>query len=455
MTPIRPSKMFKNLINKGESSRSRTVKKNIIASFGIKGISMLVSFALVPMTIGYVSSELYGVWLTLSSILTWLSFLDIGFSQGLKNKLTEAIAHNDWERGKSLVSTTYFMMVLIFVPVCIILELIIPIINWCDLLNVSVRYSTEIKNAMHILIAMACLQMVVNTLVSVIAAFQKVALSNSFAPIGNIISLFVIYILTKTCPPSLIALALSLAAMPILVTLIATFILFSGKFKKVAPSISSVNCSLVKELFGLGYKFFIINIQAVVLYQSTNILISNVSSPNEVTQYNIAYKLLNIAMMIYTIITGPLWPAYTDAYARKDYQWMKRMRNKVLNILYLSIIGCLIITLVSPYIYKVWIRNQVDVPFIMTLSVAVYVSIYCWVMVNGTILVGMSKVKLNTRIVALGMIIHIPCSLLLAQFIGCYGVIASMSLINIFYGLVYHVQIKKLLNCTAQGIWNQ
>ncbi|MBQ4462529.1 MAG: hypothetical protein II908_12010, partial [Bacteroidaceae bacterium] len=74
------------------NSRTVAVKKNILISLLMKGVSIAVSFALVPLTIGYVSPELYGVWLTLSSIMTGLSFMDIGFSQGLKNKLTEAIA---------------------------------------------------------------------------------------------------------------------------------------------------------------------------------------------------------------------------------------------------------------------------------------------------------------------------------------------------------------------------
>jgi len=281
-------------LNSG-SERSAIVKKNILASFGIKGISMIVSFALVPLTIGYVSSELYVGWLTLSSILTWLCFLDIGFSQGLKNKLTETIAHEDWDKGKSLVSTTYFMMILIFVPICVLLELLIPHINWCNLLNVNPIYESEIVQVMSVLIVFACLQMVVNVFVSVVAAFQKVALSNSFAVIGNVISLIIIFVLTKTCPPSLLSLAFSLAAMPIAVTIIASIILFTHSFKRVALSFKSIRKDYIKELLGLGYKFFIINIQVLVLYQSTNVLISNVSSPNEVTTYNIAYKLLNAA----------------------------------------------------------------------------------------------------------------------------------------------------------------
>ena len=101
------------------NQRSVAVKKNIIGSLAIKGCSIIISLLLVPMTLGYVSSELYGIWLTLSSIMIWLNFFDIGFTLGLKNKLTEAIAINDWKRGKALVSTTYFMMVVIFIPLLV------------------------------------------------------------------------------------------------------------------------------------------------------------------------------------------------------------------------------------------------------------------------------------------------------------------------------------------------
>lgn len=437
------------------NQRSVAVKKNIIALFVIKGISILTSFLLVPLTIGYVSAELYGVWLTLASILTWLSFMDIGFSQGLKNKLTEAIANNDWAKGKALVSTTYGMMIILMVPVCILLECAIPFVNWTALLNVNPIYSGEIVNAMYVCIAFACLQMIVNVLVSVVAAFQKVALSNSFMVIGNVISLLLIFILKATVPPSLVVLACTLAAMPIFVTIIASVILFNGRFKKVAPSISCFNKAYIKELFGLGYKFFIINIQVLVLYQSTNVLISNVSSPMEVTTYNLAYKLLNVAMMIYTMIIAPLWPAYTDAYARSDYGWMKNMRKKMTKILLLSMGMCVIITLMSPFIYKIWVGNSVEVPFVMTATVCLYVMAYCWMQLNGTLLVGMGKIQLETILAIVGMCLHIPLSYVLSSYIGAYGVITSMILINIMYAVIEQIQTNKILDNTAIGIWNK
>ena len=54
--------------------RSISAKKNIIASIIIKGLSMIITLLLVPLTLGYLSSYEYGVWLTLSSILNWINF---------------------------------------------------------------------------------------------------------------------------------------------------------------------------------------------------------------------------------------------------------------------------------------------------------------------------------------------------------------------------------------------
>lgn len=446
---------FNNIVRRGFSGteRSRAVKKNIISSILLRGISIMISFMLVPLTIGYVSAELYGVWLTLSSIMTWLGFLDIGFTQGLKNKLTEAIAYQDWNKGKALVSTTYIMMLIIFVPICILLECIIPFINWSELLNVDIIYNIEIQRVMYVMIAFFCLQMVVNVIVSVIAAFQKVALSSSFTVIGQLLSLIIIFILTKTVPASLLSLAFSISAMPILVTIIASYVLFNGKYKNLAPSIKYFDKRLVGDLFNLGYKFFIINIQVVVLYQSTNILISNLSSPLDVTTYNIAYKYMNISMMLYTIITAPLWPAYTDAYVKQDFNWMKNVRRKMTKIFLLSAVCNVIMVLFSQTVYSIWIGDDVYIPLQMTIMVALYVIVYCWMNLNGTLIVGMGTIKLQTIIDVIGMCVHIPLSLLLGKHFGAYGVLVSMIFINLAYAFIFNIQVNKILNQSAKGFW--
>lgn len=445
-------KKIQNLIFTG-NTRSVTIKKNIIASLGIRGCSIIISLILVPMTLGYVSSELYGIWLTLSSIMLWLNFFDVGFTLGLKNKLAEAIAQNNLEKGKSLVSTTYFMMILIFIPLLIILESIIPFVNWSTFLNVQSIYNEEIIKCLYILAACFCIQMILNVFTAVVAAFQQVALSSAFPVIGNFLSLITIFILTKYCPPSLLALAIAISVMPLLVIFTASIIFFKKKYKNVSPNIHYIDRKYAKELFTLGYKFFLIQIQGVVLYQCTNILISRLSGPEYVTAYNIAYKYLNIALMVYSIVLTPLWPAFTDAYTRKDFIWMKSIYKKMTRFYIFS--ACIVILMIasSNIIYKLWIGDRAEVPFSMTLTLGIFILINSWDALQVNLINGIGTIKLQTYVTLIGLIFHIPLSLFIGKYIGAIGVVISMTIIICIYSIFFTIQIKQILTQKAKGIW--
>lgn len=445
-------KKIQDLIFTG-NARSVTIKKNIIASLGIRGCSIIISLMLVPMTLGYVSSELYGIWLTLSSIMLWLNFFDVGFTLGLKNKLSEAIAQNNLEKGKSLVSTTYFMMILIFIPLLIILESTIPFINWSTFLNVQSIYNEEIIKCLYILAACFCIQMILNVFTAVVAAFQQVALSSLFPVIGNFFSLITIFFLTKYCPPSLLALAIAISVMPLLVIFTASIIFFKRKYKNVSPNIHYIDRKYAKELFTLGYKFFLIQIQGVVLYQCTNILISRLSGPEYVTAYNIAYKYLNIALMVYSIVLTPLWPAFTDAYTRKDFIWMKSIYKKMTRFYIFS--ACIVILMIasSNIIYKLWIGDRAEVPFSMTLALGIFILINSWDALQVNLINGIGTIKLQTYVTLIGLIFHIPLSLFIGKYIGAIGVVISMTIIICIYSIFFTIQIKQILTQKAKGIW--
>lgn len=439
---------------KGDN-RSVIVKKNILYSFAIKFVSIAISLLLVPMTLGYVNAELYGVWITLSSVIVWLGFFDVGFTLGLKNKLAEAIAQNDWTKGKALVSTTYFMMIIIFIPIFVILELVIPHINWAAFLNIDAVYNSEITITTHLLVAFFCMQMIVNVITSVLSAYQRVALSSFFIVLGNFISLLIIWFLTKYCEPSLVSLAFAISAMPVLVLFTVSIVLYSKQFKLVAPSVHCINKKYVKDLFGLGIRFFIIQIQVLVLYQFTNILISNVSGPLDVTYYNIAYKYLGVSMMVFTIIMSPIWPAFTDAYTKKDFPWMNTIYRRMIKLYALSVIGLILLVIISPIAYYLWVGDEVNIPFSMTVILCVYMIVHNWDSLQVYMINGIGTLKLQTYVTLIGLIFHIPLSIILGKVfsLGAYGVIVSMITINMIYSTIFTIQIRKILSKKANGIW--
>lgn len=442
-------------INKvfSENNRSSQIKKNIAGSIAIKGISILTSLLLVPLTLNYVNKELYGIWLTLSSIVLWLNFFDIGFTLGLKNKLAVALAVKNYINGKYLVSTTYYMMIIIFLPLCLLILFIIPFLNWPSILNVSPAYGNDIIKVLYILITSVFFQMFFNVLGAVVSAYQKVALSSLFIMLGQVLSLLLVYILTLIAPPSLLGLAVAISISPIIILCIFSVYLYKNQFKEVSPSYKFVDKKKIKELFSMGVKFFIIQIQVIVLYQSTNVIISNIVGPEAVTEYNIAYKYLNIATMLFNIVLTPLWPAFTDAYTLKDYQWMRYIYKKMCYVYISVVFGILMLVIISPYIYSLWVGDNVEVPVSMTIVIAVFIIINSWDSLQVTMINGIGAVKLQTFIVLIGLLFHIPLAFFFGNKIGAQGVILSMICINIIYAIIFTIQINKIINKKAFGLW--
>ena len=386
-------------------------------------------------------------------MIMWMGFFDIGFTCGLKNKLAEAIALKDIDKGRRLISSTYYGMTVIFIPLCISLILLIPLFNWSILLNISSCYNEEIAITLQVVSLSFCLQMILNILIAIVSALQRGALGALFPVIGNFVTLIILFILTKTTEPSLVLLSIVFSFSQVLVLVVASIIMFKGSLRKLAPSINMIDSLLIKKMLSLGSRFFIIQIQVVIFFQSTNVLILYVSSPEDVTTYNISYKYLSVAMMLFSIVLTPVWSAFTDAYTQKDFVWMNRIYKKILYVFGASCVLLFAMICLSPIIYPIWIGTGTKIPFSMTIYVGIYLLIYLWVAMQLNMLNGMGVIKIQMYISILGLCAHVPLAISLGKLMGAMGVISSMIIITLIYALVYGIQMRKILSLKATGIW--
>ncbi len=436
-----------------DDTRSVAVRRNAIYSVLLKGVGIFVSLLLVPVTLGYVSDELYGIWLAISSILTWLNFFDIGLTNGLKNRLTEALAQGDTEKGKALVSTTYFCMLLIFIPLCLLLIPFVPFVDWVSLLKINPIHLEAVVRSLQWMLVIFAFQMIVNVIIAVVSAFQQVAYTSLFLVISQILSLLTVIAVSHLAVLDLVSLSVLMALIPVVVAFVASCLLFRGRYAAVAPSFRYIRKKYAGDIMNLGYKFFLIQIQVVVLYQSAGILISHIAGPEAVTSYNIAYKYLGVSMILFNMLMAPLWPAYTDAFSKKDFQWMSAVYRRVWNLFLLSAAVTLVMALVSNWVYLFWIAGKAHIEPAMTWMVAIYIIVYCYMQMNCTVVVGVGAISLETLVVVVGMLVHIPMSLFLQRWMGMYSVLFSMIVINLVYAILFGIQAKKIISQKATGIW--
>lgn len=443
---------IKKLFNKGDE-RSYRAKKNILYSLIIKGVNIITSLLIVPITINYLNPTKYGIWLTLSSVLGWIAFFDMGFTNGFRNKFAEAIASGNKRLARSYVSTTYFALIIVFSIILLLSLVINHFLEWSKILNVNESLDAELTSVFNILLIFFCLQMVLKIITTMIIADQKPALASGIDTIGQVLSLGVIFILTKTTSGSLIKLAYVFSSVPCIILLAFSIHFFKGKYAAYSPSFSTVKIDSAKNIVGLGGKFFIIQISSIFVFQCINIIISNILGPNEVTIFNVAYKYFNIFNMVITIVLTPFWSAFTEAYSNEDYIWMQSIYSKLRKGWYILALGIIIFLLLSPLIIKIWLDNKVCVPFIVMLVMSIYMLLATNAGISVTLLNGIGKISIQMYIHLFFSIISIP---LLIYSIKLFGLIGGMMFLclNPLSHLVFsRIQLSLILNKTAKGIW--
>lgn len=443
-----------DFLTKGHK-RSVKAKQNIIASFGIKGLSIIVGFILVPLTLNYLDPVKYGIWITLTSIIGWFGFFDIGLGNGLRNKLAEAIATNDQYLARIYISTTYALLIIILGMVIILFSIINQFLDWTRILNAPAELKNELSVLVLIVFALFLIQLILKIIGNILMADQRPALNNFLNPLANFFSLILIFIITKVSSGSLLLLGIIISSTPVIVYSTATLYIFKYEYKKYSPSIKHIKFIYSKALLGLGSKFFIIQIAAILLYQTNNIIISHILGPEQVTPYNIAFRYFSLLMMIFSIILTPYWSAFTDAWVKKELYWIKGIMKK-LNLLWILFLLLSIIMLAgSKWIYHFWIGDKVTIPFSISALVAAWVVLNSWNNIYSFFLNGVSKIKMQLYLGIFAALFNVPLAILGGKQFGIVGILLANIVVLIFGTFLYPMQYRKIINGTAKGIMNE
>lgn len=435
--------------------RTVKAKKNILASAVLKGIDSLVYLLLVPVTLGYLNPYEYGIWLTLNSILMWINSFDIGLGNGLRNKLAFAVAQNDRMLGRIYVSTTFIMLSIIMLGIIGVGSIGRLFINWYDILNTTPEQVANLDNIVYVSFAIFCLNFILKLIGNIFLAMQLPAINSLMTASSHLLALIVIYILTIVSSGNLMIVAVVYTISPVVIYSIAYPITFCKVFPWLRPSIKCFSIKYLRSLFDLGINFFLLQLSAILLFSFSNLLISKMFGPQEVTPYNIAYRYFSIMPMLMNLILAPMWSATTDAYAKGEFEWIRNSMQKIRRILLLVAFGLIVMVAISGFVYKIWIDNEVKIPFELSCLMAVYILIIVVSLTYSNFLNGMGKLKIQTINTVSAAILFLPCCYCLGKLMGILGIVCGVSLLNLSGMILNMMQFYKVINNKAIGLWNK
>ena len=435
--------------------RSSLLQKNLLASFIIKGWSAIVVLLLVPVTLHCLGDYRNGVWLTISSILLWIDQMDIGLGNGLRNRLAIHIAHQEITEAKQTISSTIAMLICIVFPLLIVLILLTWTTDVYGFLNIIPEEIPELRIALVYAIVFVCMTFVMKFIGNFYMGMQLPAVSNLLIALSQTVILIVTWVLYINGKATFMAIAIANTASPLLIYFLAYTYTFYVQYPELRPSFRLVNLHSALELGNLGLKFFWIQIASVIQFMTTNLLISNFYTPALVTPYQIAYRYISLSMVIFTIICMPFWNATTDAYERNDTAWIRKANQKM-NWMVTGIFTLLLIMIIlSPWVYQIWIGDECQVPIGMTIMVALYNLILIMSMRYAYFLNGVGALRLQLYMTIMTIIfipsVYIVCTLT----DNILWLIAVMCICVAPSYFVNMIQFHKILNGTATGIWKK
>jgi O-antigen/teichoic acid export membrane protein len=448
--------LTKSSANRG-LERYRRVGITASSSFIAKALNILISFLSVPLTVHYLGAERYGVWLTISSLITWMSMTDFGLAGvALVNVVAEASGREDRVVAQHYTASAFWALTGVSVLSGIIAVASFNHIPWRAVFRVSAATSThELQMACALTLLFFVTAFPLSIQNSLYSAYQDGFLSNAWGIGANSLSLAALVVVSQT-HGGLPELVLALSGTRTLVSIANSFFLFR-RYYWLKPYPSAVRWHCVKRLFSLGSKYLVTQLASLGVYQCQPIIITQTLGPAKVVIFVVAYKMLALPMDLVFMATQPFVSAFGEAKARKDWHWIKgAYRNAVKASLVFGLPLAAVIGLAAKPLIRVW-AGQAAVP---STSLIVWLSIYTvigiFLMAAGQMLAGLELVNplaISVTLCALGVI---GTAILFAPRWGLTGIAFGMAVSKLVtFWPIQLYEVKRVLKSAQVTVLEQ
>lgn len=431
--------------------KKNNIAKHMVASGICKPLSMIISYIYVPVVLNYLGIEKYGVWATILTILSWISFFDIGIGNGLRNRLTEAIANKENERSRKLVSSAYAFIAIIMTAVTIIFCIVALFVDWNKVFGVR-NFTENLTAVVCLSVVFVAVNFVLSICKNVFYALQKAAIVSLMELTTQIINLVGVLIARVIIPSNLFAMALIYGLSMIVSSLIFTVALY-GKNKSLRPNIRTVDMSEGRSITSLGLQFFIIQICALVLFTTDSLIISYLYGAADVTPYNTVNKLFNAVVGIYSALIVPVWSDVTKSKIEKRYEDVRKLVKKLQIILFPFIVGSIILAVLFRPISNLWLGQKLEYTTSLILFGMAYCVLTIWCNTYASIANGLELMKVSIITATVQAVVNIPLSLLCAEGLGMKtaGVLAGTVLSMMISAIVQPIAIRNYIKRETRG----
>lgn len=405
--------------------RTRNYLRQIKGAAMYKVVAVAATFIAIPLMIGYLGQEQFGVWSTLLTVMSWIVFFDLGVGNGLRNKVAETLAKNEKHEASNYIASGYTLIGLIALAAWTLVTAGAFFVPWQIVFNTQSILESTLRETIQIAAFFIVLNFWIGLITALLGAIQKTSLVALGQLISNVLVLAFVFALAKTTSASISYLALVYGLSLVLANVSLT-LWFYRTYPELRPR-PYLDKEHVRPLLSVGLQFFTIQLAVLVIFTTDKMLITQLFGPEYVTQYEVVFKLFSVITFAHGMIAMPLWSAYTDAFHRGDLVWIKNMLRKQLVLFFGILLAAFLLAVSAESIIKLWIGPNLKVSSDLIVALAFFVAVSTWNNIFAMIVNGIGKIKLQLYTAVIAMAVNIPLSIILVKQygLGLSGIVAG------------------------------
>lgn len=388
----------------------------------VRGVSILTALITIPLTLGYLGAERFGMWATLSSFNALLSFADFGVGNGVMTAVATRSGRGNAADLRRTISTAYIALCGVAALMLFALWASQPWVSWPAVFAVSSPMALrEAAPAAQAFLALMALANPIGVIIRVQEGLQQQWRANLWLLAGNIAALAAVLVAIQL-QAGLLWLVLALVGTPLLLQLANTIEYVWRTRPDLRPQLSSFDKGILRQLAATGFLFMILQLCAAIIFQSNNLIIAQVLGAAAVTSFAVPDRLFGIVPMILGFILSPLWPAYGEAAARGDHAWVRRTfrRSMLLTLASATALSGALL-LAAPLLLRWWVGSEFHAPFALLAALALWRVVEAAGQASAMLLNGMNQLAIQVFAAVVSAAAIIGLRIWLVDSIGVAG----------------------------------
>lgn len=414
--------------------------KNFLSNLLRAIIVVPIYFLITPYIIYKIGVDGYGVWALIAVIGNYQLFVDMGISTALIRYV--AIARS--ENNRPIINEYLAVGLLVFIAIPAVFLVMVFFAK--DFIVVSILGITSnrmIAESLVVYTVAAIFFNLISTLLrAVIDGFQRMDISNGvlvFQNLGSALGTFFFLYYGY----GILGMGINLLLISVLTSGVS-FIAAKIVFKELRLSLFLFQLKRFKEIFKYSINLQLSGVSRALVVSVNKIVIAHFFSVNEVTYYELAYRLLNQFESLINSGLSSLFPVGTELFHEKGAKGIDELRKKSLKYVFpLFTLIYLFIFLATPGFVQLWLGSEfkITATIIRIFLVANYLvslAMPAYIFLNGA---GFSKDTLSLQLKS--MAFEVVLLFVLVYLGGFLGFCAAYSLSLIFAFYLTHSIYKK------------